>query len=54
MSFPLTKNGSYDVEALRYTIEEAKNVFESQGQQLQISLIPGHLVHYLVEAMGML
>ena len=52
MSFPLTKNGSYDVDALRYTIEEAKRIFESRGQQLQISLIPGHLVHFLAEAMG--
>ena len=52
MSFPLTRTGEYDIKALRYTIGEAKNIFEARGQQLYISLIPGHLVHYLSEAMG--
>ena len=52
MSFPLTRTGSYDVEALRFTVEEAKRIFEARGQQLEISLIPGHLVPLLVDAMG--
>ena len=40
MSFPLTRNGEYDIKALRYTIGETKKIFEARGQQLYISLIP--------------
>ena len=52
MSFPLTRTGEYSIDSLRYTICEAKRIFKSRGQQLYISLIPGHMVHYLTEAMG--
>ena len=52
MSFPLTRTGKYDIDSLRYTICEAKKIFEKRGQKLDISLIPGHMVHYLTEAMG--
>lgn len=52
MSFPLTNSGGYDTIRLRETILEAKRIFEVGGKQLEISLIPGHMVHLLEEAMG--
>ena len=32
MSFPLTRTGKYDIDSLRYTICEAKKIFEKRGQ----------------------
>lgn len=49
MSFPLTRTGTYDIEALRETLLEAKRMFNAKGQDLYVSLIPESLVHYLEE-----
>lgn len=49
MSFPLTRTGTYDIEALRETLLEAKRMFNAKGQDLYVSLIPEPLVHYLEE-----
>lgn len=49
MSFPLTRTGTYDIEALRETFLEAKEMFNAKGQDLYISLIPEPLVPYLEE-----
>ncbi len=49
MSFPLTKTSSYDVDSLRETLLTAKEMFRAKGQNLNLSLIPGPLAHYLPE-----
>lgn len=52
MSFPLSLTGSYDIDLLRQTIDEAKEIFAAHGQRLEISLIPGQLAPLLLEAYG--
>ena len=52
MSFPLTKNGKYDLESLRYTIDTARAKFEEQGAPFEISMIPGPLAPLLTELYG--
>ena len=52
MSFPLTRTGSYDGDKLRETIMEARRIFAERNQTLELSLIPGHLVHLLEDALG--
>ncbi len=52
MSFPLTRTGSYDLEALRYTIDTARAKFTEQGAEFQISLIPARLAPLLTEIYG--
>lgn len=47
---PLTKTGTYDPEALRYTIMEAKKIFESKGYRFSIRLIPFHMMDILNKA----
>ncbi len=49
MSFPLTKSGTYDLESLKETLYTAKKMFRDRGQNLNMSLIPKPLVHYLTE-----
>ncbi len=48
MSFPLTRTGSYDTDALRQTLLTAKAMFDEQGQPL-LMMVPGSLVGYLSE-----
>lgn len=52
MSFPLTNTGNYDINELKNTIDEGKRIFESNGSELEMSLIPKSLVHYLEEIYG--
>lgn len=52
MSFPLTKDGQYEPEKIRETIEEAKKIFEEKGQAFEMSLIPESLLPILKEAYG--
>ncbi|MGI6732110.1 MAG: DUF2156 domain-containing protein [Anaerovoracaceae bacterium] len=47
---PLTKTGKYDKEALRYTITEAKKIFEEKGYEFTIRLMPSHMIEILEEA----
>ena len=52
MSFPLTRTGTYEPDKLRETIMEAKRIFVERNQTLEISLIPGQMVHMLTESLG--
>lgn len=52
MSFPLTKDGNYDPEKVRKTIEEAKKIFRDKGQTFELSLIPESLIPVLKDAFG--
>lgn len=47
---PLSRTGSYDAESLRYTILEAKKIFESKGYVFSLRLIPFHMLDILKEA----
>ncbi len=47
---PMTKTGSYDKEALRYTIEQTKKIFESQGEVFKMRLVPSHMTEIISEA----
>lgn len=47
MSFPCTKTGEYDQKKFCQTITEARKIFREHGQELAMTMIPGHLVHYL-------
>ena len=47
---PLTKTGRYDPEALRDTIQKAKEIFEDKGYKFSIRLIPAHMLELLEEA----
>ncbi len=47
MSFPLTRTGTYDLDSLKETLLTAQKMFRRQGQNLNMSLIPQSLVHYL-------
>lgn len=49
MSFPLTRTGTYDLDSLKKTLFTAQKMFRRQGQNLNMSLIPQSLVHYLTE-----
>lgn len=49
MSFPLTRTGTYDLDSLKETLLTAQKMFRRQGQNLNMSLIPQSLVHYLTE-----
>ena len=49
MSFPLTRTGTYDLDSLKKTLFTAQEMFRRQGQNLNMSLIPQSLVHYLTE-----
>ena len=49
MSFPLTRTGTYDPDSLKETLLTAQKMFRRQGQNLNMSLIPQSLVHYLTE-----
>lgn len=52
MSFPLTKDGSYDSEKVRETIREAKEIFKKKGKTFELSLIPESLIPVLKDAFG--
>ncbi len=47
---PLTKTGSYEPEKLRETILEAKAIFEAQGHEFSIRLLPFHMIDILKNA----
>lgn len=47
---PLTKTGEYDRESLRATILEAKDIFESQGYEFSLRLVPFHVMEIIKEA----
>lgn len=49
MSFPLTRTGTYDLDSLKETLLTAQKMFRKRGQNLNMSLIPQSLVHYLTE-----
>ena len=49
MSFPLTRTGTYDLDSLEETLFTAQKMFRKRGQNLNMSLIPEPLVHYLTE-----
>lgn len=49
MSFPLTRTGTYDLDSLKKTLLTAQKMFRKRGQNLNMSLIPQSLVHYLTE-----
>lgn len=49
MSFPCTKTGEYDQKKFCQTITEARKIFNEHGQELEMSMIPVHLVGYLRE-----
>ncbi len=49
MSFPLTRTGTYDLDSLKKTLFTAQEMFCKRGQNLNMSLIPQSLVHYLTE-----
>lgn len=49
MSFPLTRTGTYDLDSLKKTLFTAQEMFRKRGQNLNMSLIPQSLVHYLTE-----
>ena len=52
MSFPLTRKGSYDLEALRWTIDTARAKFAEAGVPFEISMIPEALAPLLTEIYG--
>ena len=52
MSFPLTRNGSYDLDALRWTIDTARAKFTEAGVPFEISMIPESLAPLLTEIYG--
>ncbi len=52
MSFPLTRDGRYDADDLKYTIDEAREKFRQQGAVFEISLIPSFLAPMLKELYG--
>lgn len=47
---PLTRTGSYEPESLRRTILEARRIFESQGHEFSIRLLPFHMIDILKSA----
>jgi len=47
---PLTRTGHYDPDSLRATILEARRIFESQGHEFSIRLLPFHMVDILRQA----
>jgi hypothetical protein len=48
---PLTRTGSYDPAALRETILEAKEFFESEGEDFLMMLVPFHMIEEFERAM---
>lgn len=52
MSFPLTNTGAYDMNELKFTIDEARKIFKSHNEELEFGLIPKSLVHYLTDIYG--
>lgn len=52
MSFPLTRKGSYDPDALRWTIDTARAKFAEAGVPFEISMIPESLAPLLTEIYG--
>lgn len=52
MSFPLTNTGEYDIKDLKFTIDEARKIFNSHDDELEFGLIPKGLVHYLTDIYG--
>ena len=44
---PLTRTGRYEPEKLRETVLEAKRIFEEQGQEFSIRLLPFHMIDIL-------
>ena len=52
MSMPLTRDGVYEKETLRFAILEAKKIFEEKGKHFEMALIPGNLVPLLEEIFG--
>ena len=50
VAMPMTKDGKYNPEDLRYTILEAKKRFEKRNIQFSIELIPEHMLKFLEEA----
>lgn len=51
MAMPLTKNGKYEIDALRYTLSEAKKRFEENGIKFTVRLIPERLLGIMKEAL---
>lgn len=47
MSFPCTRTGEYDQKEFCKTVSMAREIFNANGQELEMSMIPGHLVNYL-------
>lgn len=52
MAFPLTKDGTYDVEKIKKTLCKSKHIFKEKNQDFALSLIPESLTHILKEAFG--
>lgn len=52
IAMPLTKDGTYEPDALRATILECKRRFDENEMEFVLVLVPGHLVRYLKEAFG--
>lgn len=47
---PLTRTGHYEPEKLRATVLEAKRIFEAQGHEFSIRLLPFHMIDILKKA----
>jgi len=47
---PLTRTGHYDPAKLRETVLAAKEIFESQGHEFSIRLLPFHMMDFFREA----
>lgn len=52
VSFPLTRTGSYDSEEVRRSLSAVKKIFEGEGREFEIGLVPETLVPVLKEAFG--
>lgn len=52
MSFPLTKNGNYESNEVRRTIELARERFREKGKRFEMGLVPETLVPVLKDAFG--
>jgi len=52
MSFPLTRNGEYEADKLKETIETCRKMFDEKGQPMCMGLVPESLTTVLKEAYG--
>lgn len=48
---PLTKTGEYEPEALKDTLQKAKDIFDKRGEPFAIMLLPFHMIDILEKAM---